>query len=138
MAQLKLTNIVDQQYAADGILAPEAVRTETIEALVDTGATLLILPADVVQRLGFVQGGRRPVRYANGTVEEVPWVRAVGIEILGREMTCDALVVPTGNAALVGQIPLEGLDLVVDPKSGDVMPNPRNPDGPVMEALSAA
>jgi predicted aspartyl protease len=106
MAQLKLTNIVDQQNAADGLLAPKAVRTETIEALVDTGATLLILPADVVQRLGFVQGGRRPVRYANGTVEEVPWVRAVGIEILGREMTCDALVVPAGSG-LVGRFPLE-------------------------------
>jgi hypothetical protein len=40
--------------------------------------------------------------------------------------------------ALLGQIPLEGLDLVVRPKTQDVMPNPEHPDGPVMEVFAAA
>jgi len=53
-------------------------------------------------------------------------------------MTCDALVLPAGTTALIGQIPLEGLDLVVDPKSRDVHVNPASPDGPLMELLRAS
>jgi predicted aspartyl protease len=62
----------------------------------------------------------------------------VRIEILGREMTCDALVHPEGTTPLIGQIPLEGLDLVVDPKNQGVMPNPANPDAPVLDILAAS
>ncbi len=43
-------------------------------------------------------------------------VTGVRLEILGRDMTCDALVLPEGTQALIGQIPLEALDLIVDPK----------------------
>jgi clan AA aspartic protease len=94
MAHIKLTNHTDKQNAAQGVLRPEDVRTVEIEALVDTGgATMLVLPADVVARLGLPHGGTRRVRYADGKAHEVPWVGGVRIEILGREMTCDALVV---------------------------------------------
>lgn len=46
-------------------------------------------------------------------------------------MTCDALVLPAGATALIGQIPLEGLDLIVDPKSREVRVNPLSPDMPL-------
>ncbi|MBI4703536.1 MAG: hypothetical protein HY744_20690, partial [Deltaproteobacteria bacterium] len=59
------------------------------------------------------------------------------LEILGRETTCDALVLPEGATALVGQIPLEALDLVVDPKSREVTVNPASPDAPLFELLRA-
>jgi hypothetical protein len=43
-------------------------------------------------------------------------------------MTCDALVMPAGTTPLIGQIPLEEMDLVVNPKSQDVTVNPDSPD----------
>jgi hypothetical protein len=48
-----------------------------------------------------------------------------------------ALVVPAGSTALIGQIPLEALDLVVDPKSRDVRVNPASPDVPCLDLLAA-
>jgi hypothetical protein len=62
----------------------------------------------------------------------------VRLEILGRDMTCDALVEPAGTTALIGQIPLEGLDLVVDPKSREVTVNPASPDSPLMDLYATA
>ena len=137
MTKLKVTNHTDLQNAYGGLLPPNQVRSEELEALVDAGATGLVLPADVVARLGFREEGTKKVRYADGHFGIVPWVGGVRIEILGREMTCDALVHPAGTTPLIGQIPLEGLDLVVDPKSRAVMANPANPDAPVLDILAA-
>lgn len=138
MTKLKVTNATDFEIAHRGLIAPEAVRSVEIDALVDTGATMLALPENVVEAAGLPVYGNRPIRDALGRVSRVPWVGGVRIEILGREMTCDALVVPRGARALIGQIPLEGLDLVVDPKTQEARVNPASPDAPLMDLMYAA
>jgi predicted aspartyl protease len=60
------------------------------------------------------------------------------IEILGRDMVCEALVEAEGTTPLIGQIPLEALDLVVNPKTGDLMPDPESPDAPLLDLLRVA
>ena len=137
MAKMKLTNHIDSENAVSGVISPDEVRSVEVEGLVDTGATMLVLPSDIVAELGIRHRGTRPVRYADGRIAHVPWVGGVQIEILGREMTCDALVEAEGTAPLIGQIPLEGLDLIVDPKSREVKVNPESPDAPLMEALAS-
>jgi clan AA aspartic protease len=138
MTRIKLTNNVDQERAHLGEIPAERIRSVEIEALVDTGATMLVLPADVVRRLGLRELDRRTVRYADGRVTEVPLTGSMEIEILGRRMRVDALVQPEGTTPLIGQIPLEGLDLVVDPKSLDVTVNPASPDIPLLDILAVA
>jgi len=138
MMKLKLTNNTDLDKAQERLIPPERVRTVEVEALIDTGATTLVLPADVVQRLGLLEQGRRKVRYADGRVAEVPWVGGVRLEILGREMTCDALVEAAGTVPLVGQIPLAELDLVVDPRTREARVNPVSPDAPLLDLLAAS
>jgi clan AA aspartic protease len=101
---------------------------------VDTGATTLILPADVVEMLGVPELRRVEVRLADGSDRSVPIVGDLRIEILGREMFCDALATPQGSTPLIGQIPLQRLDLVVNPKSRELMTNPLHPDGPLLVA----
>src|SRR5262245_20186116 len=97
MEIIKLTNEIDVAAAQEGRLQPEKVRSVEVEALVDTGATMLVLPADVVAALGIRPAGTRKVRYANGTVAEIPWVGNVRIEILGRMTICTALVEAAGS-----------------------------------------
>jgi hypothetical protein len=46
--------------------------------------------------------------------------------------------VPAGASALIGQIPLEGLDLVVDPKSQECRVNPASPDIPLLDLMRVA
>ena len=138
MEKIRLTNSYDEDKVQSGYWKPEQIRSLEIEALVDTGATMLMLPADVVERLGLTERGRREVRYANGQKDTVPWVGGVRLTILGRDMIADALVEPAGTMALIGQIPLEELDLIVDPKSRTLKVNPDSPDAPLLDALTAA
>jgi clan AA aspartic protease len=138
MAKIKLENSVDRGMAASGLLEPDRVRRVEIEALVDTGATQLAIPLDAAQALGLAELKRSKARLADGTVVEFPVVTQLMIEICGRQMACDALVLPAGAVALIGQIPLEGLDLVVDPKSREVSVNPASPDMPTMDLRRAS
>jgi predicted aspartyl protease len=128
MIKVKLSNYVDMEKALRGIIPPEEVRAVEIEALVDTGATMLVLPGPVVERLGVPLLRYNDVRYANGHTARVARVGGIWFEVLGRDMTCDALVEPEGKLALIGQIQLEALDLIVDPKSRELRVNPENPD----------
>jgi clan AA aspartic protease len=138
MQKIKLTNSHDEIDVAAGRIEVERVRTTEIEALVDTGATMLVLPADVVGTLGLLPDGYRRVRYADGRVKEVPWVSGIRITILGRETVVNALVEDVGTTPLIGQIPLEELDFLVDPKSRELRVNPASPDAPLLDLLSAA
>lgn len=138
MTQLKLTNLVDALNASSGLLAASQIRHVEVEALVDTGAVSLVLPADIVSILGLPEIDRRTVCLADGTLRNVAIVGGLRIEILGRWMTCDAYVTPAGNTPLIGQIPLEGLDLVVNPKSREITTNPAHPFGPIFDLLAAS
>lgn len=138
MQKIKLTNSQDEKDVRRGLLTADEVRTLEIEALVDTGATMLMLPEDVVAGLGLLPDGFRKVRYADGRVREVPWVSGIRISILGRETVLNALVEEVGTTPLIGQIPLEELDLLVDPKSRELRVNPTSPEAPLLDALATA
>jgi len=138
MTRVKIANSTDVEIVGRGLMTPNEVRRVEIDALVDTGATMLALPEDVVRQLGAPSLGIRKVRDARGIVIEVEWVGNLRVEILGREMTTDALVLPAGATPLIGQIPLEALDLVVDPKSRELRVNPESPDVPLLDLMHVA
>ena len=87
-------------------------------------------------------GSSRPATARSATPtaasHELPWVSGIRITILGRETVINALVEAAGTTPLIGQIPLEELDLLVDPKSRELRVNPASPDAPLLDLLSAA
>lgn len=88
--------------------------------------------------MGFAEVEVRKLRLADGSLIDSPRVTGIHLQICGRDMLTSAYVVPAGNTPLVGQIPLEELDLVVDPRRQELRPNPAHPDGPIADALVAA
>ena len=129
MTRVKLSNSFDLEQARLGTIAPKDVRSVEIDALVDTGAINLAIPEDVAERLGARALRKRRVRVADGRSLEVHDVGPLDIELLGRGMTGDAIVLPRGPTPLLGALPLEYLDLVVKPATGEVTTNPDHPDG---------
>ena len=81
---------------------------------------------------------RDTARVADGRVIPIDYVGPLWIEVLGRGMSSDAIVLPRGTTPLLGAVQLEMLDLVVVPSSGEVITNPAHPDGPIVPLLSAA
>jgi clan AA aspartic protease len=136
MTKLVLANQTDLDNARAGLLPAEQVRRTEVSALVDTGASTLALPADVCDVLGLIAFERTQVRLADGSTVDATWVGSLRLEILGRQMICDALRLPAGTTPLVGQIPLERLDLVVEPKTRDLRANPAHPEGPLLDLLA--
>jgi clan AA aspartic protease len=138
MVKVKIINPDDPGLVRHGHLSPDQIRTLELDMLVDTGAVMPALPEEVVETLDLPrQSMRRPVRMADGTVRELEVV-GIAMEILGRGYVGDAWVLPRGTKPLLGQIPLEALDLVVVPGSGQVTVNPAHPDGPILDLLSVA
>jgi len=59
---LTVTNRIDQVLAQCGFISPTEIRSCTLDdVLVDTGATLLCLPANIISQLGLVPGGKAQV-----------------------------------------------------------------------------
>jgi clan AA aspartic protease len=122
---VKLTNLIDIERQAAG----EAVtpRTVEVEAVVDTGAVRSVIPERIARALGLRIIESAPVRVAGGGEIPARRVRGLVIQILGREVEEDALVL--GEEVLVGQTTLESTSLVVDCANQAVYPDPRNPSG---------
>ena len=129
---IKVENLADVMLAELGRLAGDEVRSIEMEALVDTGATLLCLPGRTIADLGLSLLGRREAKTANGSVERGVF-RGAQLTIMGRTCTVDVMELPEGTPALVGYIPLENLDLQPDPKQQRVISNPAHGGKMVMD-----
>jgi len=109
-----------------------------IEAVIDTGATMSVLPMDLIQKLGLEKIDEVNVSYADNSVKRKEVYGWVILEIAGRKAVFDVLVENEGAQPLIGQIVLERLDLVIEPSTRKVMPNPRSPEMPMIEILATS
>lgn len=124
--EAKIENLRDLWDSERGSLKRESVRSVTVEdALVDTGATMLSLPTSIIKQLGLSQTRSRKVKSSLGP-GEVSMYDAVRLTIMGRECTIDVLDVPDTIPVLIGQIPLEMLDFVVDLRGRKLIGNPEH------------
>ena len=127
--KLKLTNYDDLVLQKHN-LSKRKPRSLIVEALVDTGATRLYLRPSVIRRLGLRKTDVVRSRTTNGEVLRFKF-EPVQLELLGRRENFDVIEVPESVPNLLGQVPLEILDLVVDSKQQKLIPNPEH-DGEQM------
>ena len=126
VVKLKLTNQTDlvlKKHKA----RKASPRSVEVDALVDTGATRLYLKPSVIRALGLSRSGTVTSRTANGDKLRIVYT-SVRIELMGREGEFQVVGVDETVPNLLGQIPLEYLDLVVDPKGQRLIPNPEHGD----------
>ena len=112
--QITVTNLVDEILAERGFIPSEQVRSITLNnVLVDTGATRLCLPGNIITKLGLPLESEIDVKTAAGICKTRLFKR-VSITVEGRkgEFTCTEL--PGGEDALLGVIPMEELGLQPD------------------------
>ena len=124
--QIKLTNQADLVLRDLRLLKGKPRSLET-EALVDTGATRLYLKPSVIERLGLKRTGTIESCTTNG-IRRRGVFQPVRLEVLGRGGNFDVVGLDEEVPNLVGQIPLEYLDFVVDPQGRKLIPNPEHGD----------
>ncbi|MDR2020768.1 MAG: clan AA aspartic protease [Treponema sp.] len=113
--EITLKNAIDVGEFQRGHISEQEVRTTTVQALVDTGAGSLIISEPVREKLGLAVKGLRSAALANGGRETCRLTEPVEIRWKDRYTTCHALVLPGVEEVLLGAIPLEDMDLLVDP-----------------------
>jgi predicted aspartyl protease len=124
LTEAKLENLYDVLGAENGQIPRDEIRHLVVsDALVDTGATLLSLPTSLIKKLGLSKFSRRRFRGAAG-IAEADLYAAVRLTVQGRFCTMDVMEVPDGTPVLIGKLPLEQLDFVVDLQSRTLIGNP--------------
>ena len=132
VVDIELENVEDRGLARAGHLRDADIRRATTPAIADTGAIMLALPEDVVNRLGLELVSTVSATYADGRRGELPVAGPLIVRIGDRWMPTNCIVLPQGAEALVGQIIMEGLDLVADCVAQTLHPRPESPDRPLM------
>ena len=130
----KVENIYDLREVYVGQRKPEAVRAVEVSALVDTGAMFLSLPRRIIQHLGLERYRTRKAITSGGIVE-FGMYGAVRLTVDGRECLVEVAELPDECPALIGQIPLEALDFIVDPIGQRLIGNPAHGGEHMMDLL---
>ena len=97
-------------------------RSETVDALVDTGASYSQVPGSILQRLGIFPTDTAEAELADGRVVEDP-IAEVRVEINGRATFTWVTFGPENVASLLGAHALEGVRLAVDPSRRRLIPS---------------
>ncbi len=117
-APLKLTNLFNRQSVE-------------VSALVDTGATFMCVSEEVALQLGFdiSEVSQQVVTLADGHQRKVPKIAPIEIRFGNRSYVTEAVVL--GDESLLGVIPMEAMDLIVDPRQQILIANPQHSNYPV-------
>lgn len=136
LTHAKIENLDDLYEVDKGQRAVAEVRTLEVEdALVDTGATTLALPTRYIQQLGLRKNYDKLATTAGGKLR-VNVYQAVRLTLLqDRYCTVDVMEVSDDTPVLIGQIPLEMLDLVVDMQGRRLIGNPAHDGEHILELL---
>ncbi|MEG4171587.1 MULTISPECIES: retroviral-like aspartic protease family protein [unclassified Microcoleus] len=127
LTTITVTNRIDQVLAERGFIPAGEIRSLTLDkVLVDTGATLLALPAFIISQLGLSQLGETNVETAAG-IRKGRIFQDIMLELEGRQAVFDCLEMPEGvDAVLLGMIPMERLGLEPDLKNQRLRVLPMN------------
>lgn len=120
----RIENLDDVYEVSKNQRLPADIRTLQVDdALVDTGATLLSLPSRMIQKLGLRPSRTRTARTPAGHVTFKIYF-PVRLTVQNRECVTEVCEVPDTCPALIGQVPLEILDFLVDPAGQRLIGNP--------------
>lgn len=122
----RIENLADLYEAEKKLREADDVRTVQVDdAVVDTGATLLSVPKRLVAQLGLKPHRTRTARTTAGTVSFTIY-EPVRLTVQDRDCVIEVAEVPDDCPVLIGQVPLELLDFVVDPSGQKLIGNPEH------------
>jgi clan AA aspartic protease len=113
--EITLENIEDKALARHGYITEAEVRTLKVGAMPDTGAWTLVINENIRQKLGLNIQRKSKSTLADGKMDTYEVTESVIIRWKDRSTSLPAVVVPNGKEILLGALPLEAMDLMVDP-----------------------
>jgi clan AA aspartic protease len=113
--EITLENIIDRGFVRHGYIKESEIRTLNVKAMPDTGAWTLVINEDIRKKLGLAINETSKSTLADGKTNIYDVTESVGIRWKDRSTALPAVVVPDAKDVLLGALPLEAMDLMVDP-----------------------
>src|SRR5882757_1492279 len=128
-AEIELINGQDVLDARRYLIGEDEIRRMPVRMLVDSGSFMMAVNEDIVACLGLpVAEEKRPIELANGKVVRLDVVGPIEVRFANRMAICSAFVLPGDSEPLLGAIPMEEMDVLIHPKSLELVVNPVHPD----------
>lgn len=119
--EVEIINANDNALLKAGYIKESDVRQMKVEMMVDTGAYMICINEELKNQLGLEINDRQEGVLANGDRHLFDIAGPIEIRIHNRRTISEAIVLPSNAEPLLGSIPLEAMDLLVDPKMGQLV-----------------
>ena len=126
-ADITLLNSFEVTAAKRGLMPEGDVKQLTVRAMVDSGAMTLTINEAIAKQLGLEVQKRQEVVLADGSFRRCDYSGPVYIHFENRIACCLALVLPGADEVLLGVIPLEEMDVIIDPIDQKLKVHPDRP-----------
>ncbi len=119
--EVEIINANDTALLKAGYIKESEVRQMKVEMMVDTGAYMICINEELKNQLGLEINDRQEGVLTNGDRHLFDIAGPIEIRIHNRRTISEAIVLPGNAEPLLGSIPLEAMDLLVDPKMGQLV-----------------
>jgi clan AA aspartic protease len=126
-ADIELINVYDMALAHKGYIQDSEIKKTRVKALVDSGAYMLSINEEIKMQLDLRVLDEIEAELADGSLRKVEIVGPVEIRFENRRTTVDAAVLPSDTEPLLGAIPMEDMDVLIDPRQQNLIVNPAHP-----------
>ncbi len=127
-ADIELIRSDDLALFDEGYIQEDQIRRYIVRALVDSGASMLTIPESIKNQLRLRKLDDQQAELADGSIINVEVVGPVEIRFENRMAIVSALVIPGEAEVLLGAIPMQAMDVLIDPKQERLIVNPKSPD----------
>ena len=127
-AEIELISGDDVVLHRRGYIQEDQIKSVKVRALVDSGSSMLAITEAVKNQLNLLKLDERQAELADGSIVRLEIVGPVEIRFENRITTVRAMVVPNSNVVLLGAIPMQDMDVLIDPKREQLIVNPESPD----------
>lgn len=125
--EIELVSTDDLALTRRGYLKEADVKRTKVRALVDSGAYMLAINENIKLQLDLPELDQQIAELADGSKTKLEVVGPVDIIFKNRSTTCRAMVLPGNSEVLLGSIPMEDMDVLIDPKQQRLIVNPETP-----------
>ncbi len=127
-ADIELIRAADLILVQEDYLTEDQVRRVQVTALVDSDSSMLAVPRSLARLLSLRKVDEVQTELANGDILEADIAGSIEVRFQNRRAAVDAVVIEAETEVLLGAIPMQGMDVIIDPKRERLMVNPDSPD----------
>ena len=127
VAKIEIVRGGDITAYQDGFIKKSDIRSVTVRAIVDSGSYMMAINENIVQQLKLAKVDEKVVALADGSRDTYDVVGPILVKFQNRTAGCNALVLPNNAEVLLGAIPMEEMDVLIDPKNQELIVNPERP-----------